>query len=156
VWVQNWGWYDPVHADTTYASAVARAKAYIDSHVSRTLTLDKPIVFEEFGLARDLGSFSPASPVTVRDRYYAEIFGHLYTHAKNNAVAGSNFWAEIDLVYWWRPRMRFAVSPAAGGAGEAKESAGAVIGTQEVTVDESTQTLLQFLLDHNGGHALLK
>jgi mannan endo-1,4-beta-mannosidase len=50
-------------------------------------------VFEEFGLARDIHSFSPASPVTVRDQYYGEIFGHLYAIAQNHAVAGANFWA---------------------------------------------------------------
>jgi mannan endo-1,4-beta-mannosidase len=110
VWAQNWGWYDPLDADTTYAPAVALAKAYIDSHVSRTLTLAKPIVFEEFGLGRDLGSFSPSSPVTVRDQYYAEIFGHLHAHAKNNAVAGTNFWAYagesrpvLPFGSWWQP-----------------------------------------------------
>jgi beta-glucosidase len=109
VWAQNWGWYDPLHA-VTYAPAVALAKAYIDSHVARTLTLDKPIVFEEFGLARDLGSFSPASPVTVRDRYYAEIFDHLYAIAKDHAVAGANFWAYAGesrpvppFGQWWQP-----------------------------------------------------
>ena len=110
VWVQNWGWYDPLAAATSYAPAVARAKAYIDSHVSRTVTLDKPIVFEEFGLARDLHSFSPASPVTVRDRYYAEILDHLRACANHHAVAGANFWGYAGesrpvppFGMWWRP-----------------------------------------------------
>jgi mannan endo-1,4-beta-mannosidase len=118
VWVQNWGWYDPLHADTTYAPAVALAEAYIDSHVARTLTLDKPIVFEEFGLARDLQSFDPASPVTVRDRYYAEIFGHLYAFAQTDAVAGTNFWAYagesrpvMPFGSWWRPGDPFLGDP---------------------------------------------
>lgn len=110
VWVQNWGWYDPADADTTYAPAVAQAKAYIDSHVARTRALDKPIVFEEFGLARDLNSYSSAAPVTVRDHYYAEIFGHLCALAKDSAVAGTNFWAYAGesralppFGQWWRP-----------------------------------------------------
>jgi mannan endo-1,4-beta-mannosidase len=118
VWVQNWGWYDPLDTVTTYASAVARAKAYIDSHVARTLTLDKPIVFEEFGLARDLCGFSPASPVTMRDRYYGEILGHLHALAKNCAVAGANFWAYAGesrpippYGQWWQPGNSLVADP---------------------------------------------
>jgi mannan endo-1,4-beta-mannosidase len=118
VWVQNWGWYDPLNADT-YAAAVALAEAYIDSHVSRARTLDKPIVFEEFGLARDLNSFSPASPVTVRDQYYAAILGQLYALAKDNAVAGANFWAYAGesrpvppFGGWWQPGYAFLGDPA--------------------------------------------
>lgn len=117
VWVGNWGWYDPRDA-ATYAPAVARARAYIDSHVARTRTLDKPIVFEEFGIARDLGSFSPASPVTVRDRYYAEIFGHLHALAQSGAVAGANFWAYAGesrpvppFGQWWQPGNALVADP---------------------------------------------
>ena len=118
VWVQNWGWYDPLDTITTYAPAVARASAYIDSHVARTLTLAKPIVFEEFGLARDLCGFSPASPVTARDQYYGEILGHIHALAENRAVAGANFWAYAGesrpvppFGQWWRPRNSFVADP---------------------------------------------
>jgi mannan endo-1,4-beta-mannosidase len=117
VWVQNWGWYDPLDA-ATYGPAVALAKAYIDSHVSRTRALDKPIVFEEFGLARDLNDVSPASPVTVRDQYYAEILGHVYALAKDNAVAGANVWAYAGEARpvppfggWWRPGDSLVADP---------------------------------------------
>jgi mannan endo-1,4-beta-mannosidase len=118
VWVQNWGWYDPLDAAASHALAVARGKAYIDSHVSRTLTLAKPIVFEEFGLARNLGSYSPAAPVTERDQYYAEIFGHVYAQAKSSAVAGANFWAYAGesrpvppFGMWWRPVDSLVADP---------------------------------------------
>jgi mannan endo-1,4-beta-mannosidase len=118
VWAQNWGWYDPLDAATTYAPAVALAKAYIDNHVSRTRTLDKPIVFEEFGLARDLNSFNPDSPVTVRDQYYAEILDHLYAFAKSNAVAGANVWAYAGesrpappFGLWWQPGDSLVADP---------------------------------------------
>jgi mannan endo-1,4-beta-mannosidase len=117
VWAQHWGWYDPLDA-ATYGPAVALAKAYIDSHVSRTRTLDKPIVFEEFGLDRDLVSFSPASGVTARDRYYAEILGHLHSLAKTGAVAGANFWGYAGesrplppFGQWWRPGAAFLADP---------------------------------------------
>jgi mannan endo-1,4-beta-mannosidase len=118
VWAQNWGWYDPRDPVTTYAPAVARARAYIDSHVSRTRTLDKPIVFEEFGLGRDLGGFSPASPVTVRDQYYAEILDHLHAAARGGAVAGANFWGYAGEGrpvppggQWWQPGDAFVADP---------------------------------------------
>ena len=117
VWAQNWGWYDPLDA-ATYAPAVVQAKAYIDSHVARTVTLDKPIVFEEFGLARDLNSFSPAAPVTMRDQYYAELLGHLHAHATNRAVAGVNFWAYAGesrpvppFGLWWQPGNSLVADP---------------------------------------------
>jgi mannan endo-1,4-beta-mannosidase len=117
VWAQNWGWYDPLDA-ATYGPAVALAKAYIDSHICRTRTLDKPIVFEEFGIARDLNDFSPAAPVTVRDQYYAEILGHLHARAETHAVAGANFWAYAGesrpvppFGGWWQPGHALVADP---------------------------------------------
>ena len=118
LWAQHWGWYDPRDAAATYAPAVARAKAYIDSHASRTQALGKPIVFEEFGLDRDLVAMSPASPVTMRDRYYAEILGHLHALAQTGAVAGANFWAYAGesrplppFGQWWRPGTALLADP---------------------------------------------
>jgi len=117
VWVQNWGWYDPLRPDETYAPAVALAEAYIDSHVARTLTLNKPIVFEEFGLARDLNSFEPTSSLTMRDRYYTELFGHFYAFARTDAVAGTNFWAFAGESrpaapgQFWQPGQPFLGDP---------------------------------------------
>lgn len=117
VWIQNWGWYDPLDA-ASYAPAVARAKGYIDSHVIRARALGKPIVFEEFGLARDLHSHSPSAPVTVRDAYYAELLGHLHELARTGAVAGANFWAYAGesrpvppFGRWWQPGTALVADP---------------------------------------------
>jgi mannan endo-1,4-beta-mannosidase len=117
VWVQNWRWYDPLHPET-YAPAVALAEAYIDSHVARTVALDKPIVFEEFGLARDLNSFDPASTVAMRERYYTEILERLHAYARDNRVAGANFWAYagesrpiVPFGRFWRPGDPFLGDP---------------------------------------------
>jgi len=118
VWVQNWGWYDPLRPDETYAPAVALAESYIDSHVARTVTLNKPIVFEEFGLPRDLQSFDPVSPITMRDRYYTEIFSHFFGFAQHDAVAGTNFWAYAGdarpvppFGLYWQPGDPFVGDP---------------------------------------------
>ncbi|MGE5785157.1 MAG: glycoside hydrolase 5 family protein [Myxococcales bacterium] len=93
VWIQNWDWYDPAAPEDTFDSALALAKRYIDSHVERTLRLNKPIVFEEFGIARDHNRFDAASSVVWRDRYYREFIEHLLAHARMGAVSGTNFWA---------------------------------------------------------------
>jgi len=118
VWVQNWGWYDPMRAEETYDPALALAKAYIDSHVDRTVQLDKPIVFEEFGLARDANNFDPTSSLVWRDRYYGEFFAHLLGHAQEERVAGVNFWAFAGesrplppFGLWWEAGDPFTGDP---------------------------------------------
>ncbi len=113
VWIQNWGWYEPKtpeDATVGYAAALDRAKGYIDSHVARSVLLNKPLVFEEFGIARDDNSFDPASTVQWRDRYYGEIFDYLFAYAQARVVSGTNFWAwsgESRPVppygLWWNP-----------------------------------------------------
>jgi mannan endo-1,4-beta-mannosidase len=117
-WVQNWGWYDPLDPEGTYEPATELARAYIDSHVERTLELDKPIVFEEFGLARDANSFDPTSSVQWRDRFYDEMLGTLVDHAAEGGVAGANFWAFAGegrplppYGLWWEPGDPFIGDP---------------------------------------------
>ena len=58
VWVQNWGWYDP--ASDELEAAATRAQNYVQDHARIALDLGKPFVLEEFGLARDLGSYQPS------------------------------------------------------------------------------------------------
>lgn len=94
LWVQNWGWYDPLKAKETYDFAVQKANSYIDEHVKIAQKLNKPIVLEEFGISRDENSYDANSTVKVRDEYYKMIFDKIYTLSKTNPqVAGVNFWA---------------------------------------------------------------
>lgn len=94
LWVQNWGWYDPLKAKETYNFAVEKANNYIDEHVKIAQKLNKPIVLEEFGISRDENSYDANSTVKVRDEYYKMIFNKIYTLSKTNPqVAGVNFWA---------------------------------------------------------------
>ena len=93
VWAQNWGWFDPTRVSETYADAVARMRDYIESHERKARSLGKPLVIEEFGIGRDGGSYDPLAPVTVRDRYYAEVFSLVESLARTGAMAGVNFWA---------------------------------------------------------------
>lgn len=94
LWVQNWGWFDPLKAKETYDFAVEKANNYIDEHVKIAQKLNKPIVLEEFGISRDENSYDANSTVKVRDEYYKMIFDKIYTLSKTNPqVAGVNFWA---------------------------------------------------------------
>ncbi len=107
IWIQNWGWYDPTQSEKTFQSSLNKAKKYILQHTKIAEKLHKPLVLEEFGIARDLGSYQVDSPTTYRDQYYQEIFSLITTLAQQNeAIAGCNFWA-------WsgegRPRMPKAI-----------------------------------------------
>jgi mannan endo-1,4-beta-mannosidase len=94
IWVQNWSWYDPTNDSGTYATASAKMHAYFQDHLDKAKRIGKPLVIEEFGLARDGGSFDPAAPTTARDRYFGEVFDAIYQAASSGApVAGVNFWA---------------------------------------------------------------
>jgi mannan endo-1,4-beta-mannosidase len=95
VWVQNWNYYDPEKADSTYPAALDFAIKYIDRHIRISKELQKPLVLEEFGISRDLNSYDPASATTVRDKYYEKIFEEVYEQANKpgSVMAGCNFWA---------------------------------------------------------------
>ncbi|MBI3544309.1 MAG: cellulase family glycosylhydrolase [Deltaproteobacteria bacterium] len=95
IWAQNWEWYDPADSQKTYATAVQKMKAYLHDHAEKARQLGKPLVIEEFGIGRDGGSFDANAPTTVRDRYYAEVFGEVLAVARapGSAVSGVNFWA---------------------------------------------------------------
>jgi mannan endo-1,4-beta-mannosidase len=61
-------------------------------------TLGKPLVLEEFGLARDWETFqdiyNPNSPTTYRDRFYTAMFDQVYSAISiGEPAAGANFWA---------------------------------------------------------------
>lgn len=90
VWVQNWGVYDPLDAESTFQPAVTFARNYINQHNDLARRLGKPLVLEEFGISRDGNSHDANTPTTMRDSYYREIFGAV---AAADAISGSNFWA---------------------------------------------------------------
>lgn len=94
LWVQNWGWYDPLKAKETYNYAVEKANNYIDEHVKIAQKINKPIVLEEFGISRDQNSYDSNTTVIVRDQYYKMILEKIYMlSTKIPQVSGVNFWA---------------------------------------------------------------
>ncbi len=94
VWPYNWKWFDPNDIAATIDSAEIKATSYIQQHFDLARTLGKPLVLEEFGLARDSARTEPGSPVTARDRYFRTLLQMVYDSAAAGApIAGSNFWA---------------------------------------------------------------
>jgi len=93
LWVLNWSWYDPLRPEETYAEAERKAIEYLDQHSAFAEEIGKPLVLDEFGMPRDLHSFSPAAGTSSRDRFYSVVFEHIHSNAAAGGVfAGSNFW----------------------------------------------------------------
>lgn len=94
LWVQNWGWYDPMKPKETYNFAITKAYEYIDAHIKIAQKINKPIVLEEFGISRDENSHESNSSTKIRDSFYKSIFEKIYSSSKSiPQVAGVNFWA---------------------------------------------------------------
>jgi mannan endo-1,4-beta-mannosidase len=95
IWPENWGWYDPADPEGTFATALASADSYFAGHVATAKTvLGKPVALEEFGLARDGGSYDPGATVSWRDAFLGAVFDEVYESALSGGpCAGDNFWA---------------------------------------------------------------
>ena len=111
IWAENFGWYDPTKPAESYGPSLAKVKAYIDDHIKKSAQLNKPLVIEEFGLARDNRSYDPYSTPSYRDRYYEVFFSELTSSAmKKSTLAGVNFWAwsgeatpKMPYGSYWKP-----------------------------------------------------
>lgn len=93
IWIQNWGWYDP-HRPKTLESAKKKAINYLDKHIEIAKEMNKPLVLEEFGIARDRENYAFDAPVTQRDHYYEFMFNYMVGQIKNGSpFQAANFWA---------------------------------------------------------------
>ncbi len=104
IWVQNWMWYDPKNAERQYQEALAKARQYYHQHLEMARKLKKPLVLEEFGMARDQESYDPNSATIWRDKFFAEIFG--WVDSSGLGLAGCNFWAWAGM---GRPKFPRAI-----------------------------------------------
>jgi mannan endo-1,4-beta-mannosidase len=118
LWIRNWGWYDQHKPDETWASGLAKAKAYLDTHIDTAKKVGKPLVLEEFGLDRDGGAYDVKSTTRYRDKYYREVFDLVYKRARaGDPVAGYNFWAWNGSArttrpdFWWHDGDDFMGDP---------------------------------------------
>lgn len=94
IWIQNWGWYDPNDHEKTFPKAKEKALKYLERHIEAADQLGKPLVLEEFGIARDEDDHNPAASVSARNAYYTYIFDEVYNRAKQGStLVGCNFWA---------------------------------------------------------------
>ena len=94
IWVENWGIYDPKESVTSLPAAQQSMIQYVKNHADKALSFKKPIILEEFGLARDNRSMDPKSKTTDRDTYYQAVFNETVHYMKRNgAISGVNFWA---------------------------------------------------------------
>jgi mannan endo-1,4-beta-mannosidase len=94
IWVENWSWYLPQNPGSTYTSAVQKANAYFEEHTTIANRVGKPIVFEEFGISRDLGHFNPHAKTQYRDQYFQHLFDLLMTkYSTGQNVSGMNLWS---------------------------------------------------------------
>ena len=90
IWPKNWGWFRDTATAKGMPAVIAKATAYVDKHAAEAQKLGKPLVIEEFGLPRDGQTFTLTAPTTLRDEYYAALFGMM---KKDPVIAGYNFWA---------------------------------------------------------------
>jgi len=97
LWPQNWGWFEPADP-TSFEHAKFEARTYLDAHAADALRLGKPLVVEEFGLARDFAArgdpYDPRSTTALRDALFRLVFERVEgSLAGDGPFAGSNLWA---------------------------------------------------------------
>jgi hypothetical protein len=94
VWPKNWGFFSDTAIAANMPRIIKSTRLYIDKHIAITRSLGKPMVIEEFGLPRDLQSFSPAAPASLRQSYYNLLFTTVKESiAAGSGISGCNFWA---------------------------------------------------------------
>ena len=94
IWVKNWTWFNPDKFAETYPNAVKQAAEHLKLHISLARTLNKPLVYEEFGIDRDMGNLNPGTPTFARDKYLDAMFQMVHDSAsKGSPIVASNFWA---------------------------------------------------------------
>jgi mannan endo-1,4-beta-mannosidase len=116
MWAANWDWV----TRRTWRRVPEGARARQEVH-QRARDAGgqggKPILLEEFGFPRDGGSFDPASPVTLRDQYFHEVYGLVQSLLPATPMAGIMPWAWAGdsrpprPVEFWKPGDPFIGDP---------------------------------------------
>lgn len=93
IWAQNWGWFNPTQGEEVFIEALKKVDSYWNDHIKVAKKLNKPIILEEFGIARDKSSYNPTSTTIWRDKFYKHLFSKVVNSINTNgAVKGLNFW----------------------------------------------------------------
>ncbi len=93
LWPQNWQWYDPSDPRADFLKTWEKVEAYLNSHMQMAKTLNKPLVLEEFGLARDGGSCLPEAGTTRRDHFLDQILAVFWMSLQSGKMHGCNIWS---------------------------------------------------------------
>ncbi len=88
IWPQNWFWYNPKDASGTFVEALSKSQKYYEQHLKLAQEMKKPLVLEEFGLARTLGNYQLKASTGHRDIYYQTAMSWVGP----KQLAGCNFW----------------------------------------------------------------
>jgi len=119
IWMKNWSWYNYQFPDSTLPLALEKVSQYFDNHLAIADELNKPVVLEEFGIARDYENFMPGTPVKYRDSYYSFIFNRIEQSLKSgDNLVGCNFWAfggygfPVEGNKYWKPGNPYTGDPA--------------------------------------------
>ncbi len=118
MWALNWSWIDKNDIAGTIDSAIEKSKSYLAEHIAIAEKLQKPLVFEEFGLPRDEAAIERGTPTTHRDRLYSTVFEMITeSAAEGGTFAGCNFWAwggeaeQIPGQEFWLKDMDYSGDP---------------------------------------------
>ncbi|MFI3303346.1 MAG: beta-mannosidase [Rikenellaceae bacterium] len=118
MWSLNWSWIDANDMDGTIDGAIEKCDSYIVEHVAIADKLNKPLVFEEFGLPRDNAEIKRGTPTAHRDRLYKTVFDKIVKSSHSGGkFAGCNFWSwggeatQIEGERYWRKEMDYSGDP---------------------------------------------
>ena len=92
LWPENWGWYAPKNPDESFETTRRKSIAYLEKNAEVSRSVLKPIVLEEFGLARDGGSYEASAAVNMRNKFYQFLYETTLGNP-DSPYRGMNFWA---------------------------------------------------------------
>ena len=92
LWPENWGWYAPKNPDESFETTRRKSIAYLEKNAEVSRSVLKPIVLEEFGLARDGGSYEASAEVNMRNKFYQFLYETTLGNP-DSPYRGMNFWA---------------------------------------------------------------
>ena len=93
IWPLNWGWSSRDRLYEALPNVYVKSQEYIELHSRMAERIDKPMVIEEFGYARDRNMYMPESSTMARDAFYSYVFSHVVeSKQQKGALAGCNFW----------------------------------------------------------------